>query len=83
MAKRQTSPEATRSAGSAAQPGQINGTGVSPEVADLFGNVDELLREGQADKALDVLARAGGKSPWVTNALGVCQLRLARIAHRA
>jgi hypothetical protein len=79
MAKKQTSPEATRSAGSAPQPGQINGTSTSPEVADLFRKVDELLREGQADKALDVLARAGVKSPWVTNALGVCQLRLGSV----
>jgi len=79
MAKRQTSSEATRSPGSAPQLGQNNGTGASPEEADLFGKVDTLLREGQADKALNVLARASVKSPWVTNALGVCQLRLGSV----
>jgi hypothetical protein len=35
-----------------------------------------LFQEGHADKALSLAARAGVTSPWVTNALGVCHLRL-------
>jgi hypothetical protein len=47
-----------------------------PEVVDLLGKVDRLLREGQPGEALDLIARSGVKSPWATSALGVCQLRL-------
>jgi hypothetical protein len=46
-----------------------------PDVADLVGKANELLGEGQTTKALNLLSRSKIKSPWVTNALGVCQLR--------
>src|SRR5262249_41369130 len=62
---------------SAPAPGGANGTETKPaEIVTLLGKVDEFLRAGQAAKALDVIARARSKSPWATNALGVCQLRL-------
>jgi hypothetical protein len=47
-----------------------------PEVVDLLGKVDKLLREGQPKRALEIISRAKINSPWVTNAAGVCQLRL-------
>jgi hypothetical protein len=47
-----------------------------PEVVDLLGKVAILLQEGHPDKALGVVSRARINSPWATNALGVCQLRL-------
>ena len=47
-----------------------------PEIVDLLGKVDKLLREGQPERGLETAGRAGLKSPWVTNTLGVCQLRL-------
>src|SRR5262245_17279594 len=50
-----------------------------PEIADLLGKVGQLLGEGQPGKALDLIARAKVNSPWATNALGVCQLRLGNV----
>jgi hypothetical protein len=43
---------------------------------DLLGKVDKLLREGQPERALEIISRAKINSPWVTNAAAVCQLRL-------
>jgi hypothetical protein len=61
------------------EPGQTNGADRRPaEVVDLLGKVQRHLQEGEPKKALDLIARAKLTSPWVTNALGVCQLRLAR-----
>jgi hypothetical protein len=48
------------------------------EIVNVLGKVESLLQEGNAEKALDVLARSRLKSPWVTNANGVCLLRLDR-----
>src|SRR5262249_44239431 len=47
-----------------------------PEVVELLGKVDRLLRGGWPGQALEVAVRARVKSPWAANALGVCQLRL-------
>jgi hypothetical protein len=47
-----------------------------PVVADLLGKVQKLLEEGQPAAALEQVARSRLRSPWLTNALGVCQLRL-------
>lgn len=47
-----------------------------PEVLALLNTVAKLLEEGLPAKALDVIARAKIRSPWVTHAAGVCQLRL-------
>ncbi|MGE3804458.1 MAG: hypothetical protein AB7K24_07280 [Gemmataceae bacterium] len=49
-----------------------------PEVADLLRKVDEFLKEGDPGKALDAIAKAKSTaaSSWITNARGVCQLRL-------
>ncbi len=48
------------------------------ETADLLDKVDVLLREGLTARAVEMLARAPS-SPWVSNALGVCQFRLGNI----
>lgn len=48
----------------------------SPEIVDLLIKAEKLLKEDEPRKALDLIARAKINSPWVTNALGVCQLRL-------
>jgi predicted Zn-dependent protease len=40
--------------------------------------IEKLLQAGQPKKALDVLARSKVQSPWSTNAVAVCLLRLGR-----
>jgi hypothetical protein len=47
-----------------------------PEVTDLLNKVEQHLQDGQSAVALECIARAKIKSPWLTNAAGVCQLRL-------
>jgi hypothetical protein len=47
------------------------------ESIDLVGRVGRLLREGQAQTALDLLGRDGAGTSWAVNATGVCLLRLA------
>ena len=42
----------------------------------LLQQVDGLLRAGNAEKALHLVRGCGMSSPWLINALGVCQLRL-------
>lgn len=46
------------------------------EVAELLLKTEALLQAGEPQKALDLIERAKTKSPWLTNAMGVCQLRL-------
>jgi hypothetical protein len=48
----------------------------------LLERVEALLRAGQPKKALDLLARSGPPKPGLTNATGVCLLRLGQ-AERA
>jgi hypothetical protein len=73
MAKKMTSPELSPPA----QQGKTNSPETRPpEVVELLAKVGQLLDEGQAGRALDVIAQSGVASPWATNALGVCQLRL-------
>jgi len=47
-----------------------------PEVAELLAQVAKFLEEGQPGAALERISRAKISSPWLTNAVGVCQLRL-------
>jgi len=64
----------------AASPAQVadnsNGAAKPPQIVDLLGKAEQLLAEEQAGGALDLIARAKVNSPWATNALAVCQLRL-------
>jgi hypothetical protein len=46
------------------------------EVAELLAKVAALLESGHARKALELLQRWKVKSPWVTNAMAVCMMRL-------
>lgn len=56
-----------------------NENGVKPsEVINLLTKVEGFLQEGNAENALDAISRARLKSPWATNAIGVCLLRLNR-----
>lgn len=48
----------------------------SGALAELLGEVSRLLNDYQAATAISLLARTDLKSPWVTNARGVCELRL-------
>jgi hypothetical protein len=74
MAKKTGSSEAISSA---QVPEKGNGAVPKPpEIADLLAKADQLLQAGEPKKALDLIARAKFNSPWTTNALGVCQLRL-------
>jgi hypothetical protein len=54
------------------------GVGRPPEVADLLAKVGRLLDAGDPRAALDLVGRAKLGSPWVTNAVGVCLLRLGQ-----
>jgi hypothetical protein len=46
------------------------------DVAGALAEAESLLEDGQPAKALERLGRAGRACPWLTNAVGVCQLRL-------
>lgn len=50
--------------------------GTQTEVAELLIRMEALLQAGEPQKAVDLIARTKLRSPWLTNALGVCQLRL-------
>ena len=52
------------------------------EVAEVLEKVEELLAQGQPGAALARISSSRLSSPWLTNAAGVCQLRLgnAKIA---
>ena len=76
MAQKSMTPEATPTTKGMGQPGAAREW--PPEVADLLGKAAKFLQEGQPEKALDLIARAKLTSPWATNALGVCQLRLGK-----
>lgn len=49
---------------------------ISPEVAELLARVGKALDEQDAERALAMVNRTKLASPWVRNAIGVCQLRL-------
>lgn len=49
---------------------------IPPEVAELLARVGKVLQEQGAKPALDLVNRTKLASPWVRNAIGVCQLRL-------
>jgi hypothetical protein len=59
----------------APRPPAAGAPGWPADVADLLGKAEVYLQDGQPGRAIDLLARAKSPSPWVTNALGVCQLR--------
>jgi hypothetical protein len=52
------------------------------EVATPLERAEALLRAGQPEQALEILVRSGPPTPRLTNALGVCLLRLGE-AERA
>jgi len=47
-----------------------------PEVIELLAKVATSLDAGHPKKALELLQKSKVRSPWVTNAMGVCLLRL-------
>lgn len=51
----------------------------SPEIVELLAKVDNALEAGNPKSGLDAIARAKSSSPWSTNALGVCRLRLGDV----
>lgn len=48
----------------------------APSESEVIAEVRRHLDDGQHERAIDAIVRAGAKSPWLTNALGVCQLRM-------
>lgn len=42
----------------------------------VLTQVDKLLKDGKPEKALHLIRGCGVSSPWLSNATGVCQLRL-------
>ncbi len=61
----------------ASDPAKSNGE-KPPEVADFLDKVERLLLESRPENALELFARNRLKSVWITNANGVCLLRLDR-----
>ena len=51
-----------------------------PETAALLQKVEQVLQAEGPEKAFELLARSKDNSPWVTNARGVCLLRLGEAA---
>ena len=69
----------------AARPAPTNELAVLPksqEIVELLAKTARSLDAGDPKRALDLIDRARLNSPWLTNALGVCHLRLgnAKIA---
>lgn len=50
------------------------------DIAAVLGQIDDFLKEGDAAKGLELIARAKSASPWMRNAAGVCHLRLGNPA---
>jgi hypothetical protein len=46
------------------------------DIANVIGQVKALLQEQAPEKALHAITHSRLKSPWMTNAVGVCHLRL-------
>lgn len=49
-----------------------------PEIVNFLSKVENFLQEGRPEEALELFSRNKLKSSWVTNANGVCLLRLDR-----
>lgn len=47
-----------------------------PEIASVLAKVKKLLDEQCPEKAMDVITRSRLSSPWISNATGVCAMRL-------
>ena len=61
----------------AKSPAESNGAGIlPPEVANVLAKVQTLLQDQCPEKALDTITGSRLASPWITNATGVCLLRL-------
>jgi len=66
-----------RNSTSSKSPGEVTETNApTPEVASALAKVKQLLDEQCPDKALDVITRSRLSSPWITNATGVCAMRI-------
>jgi hypothetical protein len=58
------------------QPGSAIGNAEPPGVPELLASVRRFLGAGQPGTALQALTRTELQSAWVTNARGICHLRL-------
>jgi hypothetical protein len=50
--------------------------GPSSDIVNVLGKVKRLLDEQCSEKALEIITRSRLSSPWISNATGVCALRL-------
>jgi hypothetical protein len=65
-------------------PGEVTEANTpTPEVASVLAKVKQLLDEQAPDKALDVITRSRLSSPWITNATGVCAMRIGNVKSAA
>jgi len=71
----QANPRAARELPPSAEQGTRQGSR-PPEVGELLTKVAASLDAGHPRKALELLQRWKVKSPWVTNAMAVCMMRL-------
>jgi hypothetical protein len=75
---REASPQATTLTEATTQRTAANAR--PPETAALLQKVERVLQAEGPEEALELLARSRDNSPWVTNARGVCLLRLGEAA---
>jgi hypothetical protein len=54
-----------------------------PEIAEVLAKVRQLLDERCPKKAAEVITRSRASSPWITNAIGVCAMRLGNAKQAA
>lgn len=54
--------------------------GIPADIAAVLDDVRQHLASGDPQKALDVIKRSKLKSHWLTNAVGVCRIRLGDAA---
>ncbi len=76
MSSQLTPPKISNDRSPVATPGDLYYK--SPEINDLLSVVAELLQNRHEQEALDKLRRSKAGSPWLRNALAVCQLRLGQ-----
>jgi len=54
----------------------VSNHGRPAHVEEVLKKVAPLIESGEYTKALELIGRSKGESPWITNALGVCRLRM-------
>ncbi|MBA3311667.1 MAG: hypothetical protein M3552_12060 [Planctomycetota bacterium] len=59
-----------------ARPTVLGGDNVPADVLRLIEETERRFQRGEPAEALAILNKSSSKSPWISNAIGVCHLRL-------